>query len=71
MLHFLCFFVLFIAVKTDSKVTLHHMEKIFVIQLTEIKFKIWRVTFLGSFLPQKIMGWTSGFPEITETSSAH
>ena len=48
MLNFLCFFVLFNAVKTDSKLTLHHLGKIFIIQLTDIKFKIWRVTFFKS-----------------------
>ena len=31
MLNFLCFFVLFNAVKTDTKLTLHHMGKIFII----------------------------------------
>ena len=32
--------------KRDSKSTLHHMVKCLVSYLTEIKFKIWRVTFL-------------------------
>ena len=50
-LFFYFFFVLFNAVKTDTKLTLHHMWNIFIIQLTKIKFKIWRVTFLKSFLP--------------------
>ena len=63
--------VLFIAVKTDSKLTSHHMEKIFIIQLTEIKFKIWRVTFFNSFYHKEIMGWTFGFSEIRVTSNAH
>ena len=45
----LLFFVLFNAVKTDIKLTLHHMGKFFIIQFTMIKFKIWRVTFLKSF----------------------
>ena len=31
MLNFLCFFVLFNAVKTDTKLTLHHMGTIFII----------------------------------------
>ena len=44
------FYVLFYAVKTDTKLTLHHMWNIFIIELTKIKFKIWRVTFLKSFL---------------------
>ena len=34
---FLCFFI---AVKTDSKLTLQYMLKNFIIQLNEIKFKI-------------------------------
>ena len=38
-------FVLFIAMKTDSKLTFLHMGKIISIWLTEINFKIWRVTF--------------------------
>ena len=38
MLNFLCFFVLFIAVKTDTKLTLHHMRNIFITELTNIKF---------------------------------
>ena len=52
---------MFIAVKTDSKLTLHHMGNIFIIKFIEIKFKIWRVTFLKSFYHKEIMGWTSGF----------
>ena len=31
MLNFLCFFVLFIAVKTESKLNLHHMGIFFII----------------------------------------
>ena len=42
-------FVLFNAVKTDTKLTLHHMGKIFNTSLTKIKLKIWKVTFLKSF----------------------
>ena len=38
---------LFNAVKTDTKLTLRHMGKFFVILLIKIKFKIWRVTFLA------------------------
>ena len=30
-----------------------------------------RVTFFKSFYHKEIMGWTSGFPEITETSRVH
>ena len=54
---FFAFFVLPIAVKTDSKLTFHH------IKLTEIKSKIWRVTILKSVLPQRNYGmdfWFSG-----------
>ena len=39
------FGVLFNVVKTDTKLTLYHMGKIIIIKLTNIKFKIWRVTF--------------------------
>ena len=55
MLNFLCFFVLFNAVKTDTKLTLHHMGN-FLFFNFKIKFKIWRVTFLKSFLPLKEFG---------------
>ena len=48
MLNFLCFFVLLNAVKTDTKLTLHHIRKILLLNI-KIKFKIWRVTFLKSF----------------------
>ena len=41
--------ILFIAVKIDSKLILHHMGKIF-IKLTEKKIQIWRVTFLATEL---------------------
>ena len=72
MLIFLCFFVLSIAAKTDSKLTLHHMGKNFIIYLNQIKFKIWMVAFLKSvFYNKEIMGLTFGFQEITETSNAY
>ena len=48
MLNFLCFFVLLNAVKTDTKLTMHHIRKILLLN-SKIKFKIWRVTFLKSF----------------------
>ena len=48
-LRFLFFFVLFKAEKTVSKLTLHHMGKIFDIRFGKIRFGIWRVTFLKSF----------------------
>ena len=56
MLNFLSIFVLFNAVKTDKKLTLHHMGKNFMVKLTKIKFKIWRVTLLKSFLPLNVFG---------------
>ena len=62
MLNFLCFFVLFIAGKTDSKLTLIYRDKTFNLE----------ACIFEKFLYHKeIMGWTSGFPEITETSNAH
>ena len=42
MLNFLSFFVLCNAVKTDTKLALHHMGKIFIIELIKIKFKIFQ-----------------------------
>ena len=64
MLNFLCFFVLFNAVKTDTKLTLHHIGKKIIIQLIKIKFKIWRVTFLKSFFTIK-NNW-DGLPVFTQ-----
>ena len=53
------FFVLFSAVKIYTKLTLHHMWNIFIIQLTKIEFK--------SFLPLIFLGgWTSGFHAIDD-----
>ena len=37
------------AKKTDPKLTLHYMGKMFISELTEINFLIWRVTFLTVF----------------------
>ena len=37
MLIFLCFFVLFNAVKKDTKLTLHHIGKIFIIYQDKIQ----------------------------------
>ena len=54
--NFLCFFVLFNAVKTDAKLTLHHMGKILMVKFIKIKYKNRRVTFLKSFLPLKRFG---------------
>ena len=67
---FLCFFVLFIAVKKDLK-SIPYGEFFFIIELNKIKLKIWRVTFLKSLYHKEIMGWTSSFPEMTNTSSEH
>ena len=53
MLIFFGFFVLFNSVKTDTKLTLHHMGKILLLKLIKIKFKIWRVTFLKSLFTIK------------------
>ena len=55
MLNFRCFFVLFNAMKTDIELTLHHMGKIFIIYLTKIKFKIWKVSCEKKF-PLKNLG---------------
>ena len=76
---FVCLFVFFVlfcfvllnAVKIDTNLTVHHMGKIFIIELLKIKFKIWRVTFFNVVYHKEIMGWTSGFPEITEISNTH
>ena len=48
--------------------TLYRMWNIFIIELIKIKFKIWRVTFLKSFLPLFFWGrgWTSGFHAIDD-----
>ena len=67
MLNFFCFFVLFNAVNRDTKLTLHHMEKFFIILFTKIKFKIWRVTFLKRFLPLKMFGMDFWFSHKTRT----
>ena len=40
-------------IKKGEHFTLHNMGKVFISQLTGIKFKIWRVTFLKSFLLPK------------------
>ena len=72
--YFILFFdVLFYAVKTDTKLALDHMWNIFIIELIKIKFKIWRVTFLKSFLPLFFggRGWTSGFHAIDDWPRAH
>ena len=53
------------------------MWNIFIIQLTQIEFKIWRVTFFKSFLPLIYLGgggggvWTSGFHAIDDWPRAH
>ena len=72
MLNICCFFVLFIAVKIDSKLTLHYLEKVLLYTLTRQNFQIRRVTFFKSFLPRRNYGmdfWFSGKKE--EILSAH
>ena len=46
----LFFFVLFKAEKTVSKLTLHHMGKLFNIRFGKVRFGIWRVTLLKNLL---------------------
>ena len=57
--------------KTDTKLTLHHMGIFFIIYLIKIKIKIWRITFLKSVLPLKNGGWTSGFHARDDLPLAH
>ena len=64
----LLLFVLFNAMKIYSNLTLRHMGEFL---LAWDKLQNLEVTFLKCFYPKKIMGWTSGLPEIMETSSAH
>ena len=71
MLNFPCGFILFNAVKTDTKLTLLHMRKNVISKLTGIKFKIWSVTFLKSLQQLKKMEWTSGFRVINNLPHAH
>ena len=66
MLNFLCFFILFNAVKTDPKLALHHMGKIFIIELTKIKCKMLHI--LKVFLPQKIR---DGLPVFVQKTIYH
>ena len=56
MLFFFAFLYCLMQWKKDTKLTLHHMGKIFIIKLTGIKFKIRRVTFFKSFFNIKIFG---------------
>ena len=71
------FFAVYIvekAKKIASKWTLHHIGNFFICYLTEIKFEIWRVTFLNVFCHWEIMGWTPGFsrkPETTRQSTQY
>ena len=58
-------------IKKQRKLTLHHMGKFFISELTGIKFKIWRVTFFKSFYHLKILGWTSDFHQIDDLPCAH
>ena len=72
---FLCVFFCIVKCSENTKLTLHHMWNIFIIQLTKIEFKIWRVTFFKSFLPLIYLGgggvWTSGFHAIDDWPRAH
>ena len=47
------------------------MGKIFISQLTKIKFIIWRVTFLKNFYHLKILGRPSGFRATDDLPRAH
>ena len=66
---FVCLFVfvLFNAVKTDTKLTLHHMWNIFIIQLTNLDGYI----FEKFFTIKMFLGWTSGFHAIDDWPRAH
>ena len=57
----MCVFSALNNTKKAKKLTLHHIGKIFISLLTRIKFKIWRVTFLKSFLPSKNSGMVFRF----------
>ena len=46
------------------------MWNIFIIELIKIKFKIWRVTFLKSFLPL-FFGGRGGLPVFTQWTIDH
>ena len=71
MLNFLCF-LYFNAVKTDTKLTLHHMGKVFINLFNKIRFKIWRVIFLKHFTINFLEGWwPSGFRAIDDLPRAH
>ena len=59
------FYVLFHAVKTDTKLTLHHMWNIFIIELTKIKFKIWRGYIFQKFFTINFVGG-GGIPVFTQ-----
>ena len=71
MLNFLCYFVLFIAVKIELKLTLYHMGNFLLFILPGQNLKSGGFPFFKVFCHKEIMAWTSGFPEITGTSSAH
>ena len=72
---FFCFFfVLFKAGKT--KLTLHHMGKMFNIRFGIIRFGFWRVTFFLSiffffFLPLENFGMDGGFCAVDDLPRAH
>ena len=69
------FFVLFKAVKTVSKLTLHHMGNMFNIRNGKIRFGFWRVTFLKVFsfysYHLKTLEWTCSFCAVDDLPRAH
>ena len=69
------FFVVFKAEKTVSKLTLHHMGKLFNIRFFKIRFRIWRVRFfkrfLISFLPLENFGMNLRFLCSGDSPGAH
>ena len=73
MLNFLCFFVLFDEVKTDTKLTLHHMGKIFYYLTYEDKIKnLEGYIFKKFFYHEKIIGmdfWFSRNRQLTMCAS--
>ena len=57
--------------KNNENLTLHFMGKIFISYLTGLKFKIWRVTFLKSFLPLENFGMVFRFRAVDDLPRAH
>ena len=67
MLNFLRFFIL----KTDIKLTLHHMGKIFIIELIDTIFNLEGYIFKKFFTIKKNLGWTYGFHARADLPRAH